>query len=188
MAYLHHIGAKCVDGGEVDGSTWNSDGTDPKELEDYKLQHESILDFPKAKPLEGSILEADCDIPVPAANEKQLTKSSALKARSLLKLPVGQQLQNLSFFWGRTVWLFLISTWMLRASLVTQTVKNRPTMRETRVWSLGREDPLEKGMATHSSILAWRIPWTEEPGRLQFMGSQELDTTEWLTHIYTLEC
>ena len=47
-------------------------------------------------------------------------------------------------------------------------------MQEIRVWSLGQEDPLEKGMATHSSILAWRIPWTEEPGRLQFMGSQRM--------------
>ena len=52
------------------------------------------------------------------------------------------------------------------ASLVAQTVKNPPVMGETCVWSLGREDPLEKGKATHSSILAWRIPWTEEPGRL----------------------
>ena len=52
------------------------------------------------------------------------------------------------------------------ASLVTQTVKNLPTMWETQVQYLGQEDPLEKGMATHSSILAWRILWTEEPGRL----------------------
>ena len=51
-------------------------------------------------------------------------------------------------------------------------VKDLPAMQETRVRSLGREDPLEKGMATHSSILAWKIPWTEEPGRLQSMGSQ----------------
>ena len=50
-------------------------------------------------------------------------------------------------------------------------------MQETWVQFLGKEDLLEKGMATHASILAWRIPWTEEPGRLQFMGSQELDTT-----------
>ena len=49
--------------------------------------------------------------------------------------------------------------------------------RETQVPSLGQEDPLEEGMTTHSSILAWRIPWTEEPSRLQSMGSQELDTT-----------
>ena len=50
-------------------------------------------------------------------------------------------------------------------------------MQETRVRFLGQEDPLEKEMATHSSILAWRTPWTEEPGRLQSMGSQESDTT-----------
>ena len=53
-------------------------------------------------------------------------------------------------------------------------VKNPPAMRETRVRSPGREDPLEKGMATHSSVLAWRVPWTEEPGRLQSMGSQRV--------------
>ena len=57
-------------------------------------------------------------------------------------------------------------------------VKNLPAMQETRVRSLGREDVLEKGMATHSKILAWEIPWTEEPGGLQSMGSQELDATE----------
>ena len=62
-------------------------------------------------------------------------------------------------------------------SLVAQTVKRLPTMRETWVQSLGQEDLLEKEMATHSSILAWKIPWMEEPGRLQSMGSQELDTT-----------
>ena len=57
------------------------------------------------------------------------------------------------------------------ASLVTQIVKNLPAVQETRVRSLGWEDPLEKGMATHSSILAWEILWTEEPGGLQSMGS-----------------
>ena len=51
-------------------------------------------------------------------------------------------------------------------------VKNLPAMQETGVLSLGQEDPLREEMATHSSILAWKIPWTEEPGRLQFMGSQ----------------
>ena len=61
---------------------------------------------------------------------------------------------------------------VLRASLVAQMVKRLPTMQETRVRSLGQEDPLEEGMATHSSILAWRIPWTEDPDRLQSMGSQ----------------
>ena len=53
-----------------------------------------------------------------------------------------------------------------------------PTMQETQVQSVGWEDPLEKEMATHSSILAWKIPWTEERGRLQSMGSQRVDTTE----------
>ena len=55
---------------------------------------------------------------------------------------------------------------------MVQTVKNPPTMWETRVRSLSQEDPLEKGMATHTSTLAWRIPWTEEPGGLQPMGSE----------------
>ena len=59
-------------------------------------------------------------------------------------------------------------------------VKRLPTMQETRVQSLGQEDLLEKEMATHSSTLAWKIPWTEEPGRLQSMGSQKSDTTEQL--------
>ena len=53
-------------------------------------------------------------------------------------------------------------------------VKNMPAMQETQVGSLGREDPLEKGMATHSSVLAWRIPWTEESGGLEFRGSQRV--------------
>ena len=61
---------------------------------------------------------------------------------------------------------------MCYASLVAQMVKNLPAVQETWVRSLGQEDPLEKGMAAHSSILAWRIPWTEEPGRLQSIGSQ----------------
>ena len=58
---------------------------------------------------------------------------------------------------------------------MTQLVKNLPAMQETWVPFLGQEDPLEKEMATHSSILAWKIPWTEEPGKLQSMGLQELD-------------
>ena len=63
---------------------------------------------------------------------------------------------------------------ILGTSLVAQRLKLLPGMWETRVQSLGWEDPLEKGMATHSSILAWRIPWMEEPGRLQFMGWQRV--------------
>ena len=71
-------------------------------------------------------------------------------------------------FWLESIWL----------SLVAQMVKNLPTVQEVR--SLGWEDLLEKGMATHSSILAWRTPWIEEPGGLKSMGHKELDTTEWL--------
>ena len=71
-----------------------------------------------------------------------------------------------------------------RTSLVAQMVKRLSTMQETRVWSLGREDPLEKEMAIHSSIIAWKIPWTEEPGRLQSMGSQRVEH-DWATsHAY----
>ena len=66
----------------------------------------------------------------------------------------------------------LHTTRLFRASLVAQRLKHLPPMQETRVQSLGREDPLEKEMATHSSILAWRIPWTEEPGGLQSTKSR----------------
>ena len=60
----------------------------------------------------------------------------------------------------------------IRASLIVQRVKNPPAMQETQILSLGQEGPLEEGVATHSSILAWRIPGTEEPGGLQSLGSQ----------------
>ena len=66
------------------------------------------------------------------------------------------------------------------ASLVTQLVKNLPAMWKTWFRSLGWEDPLEEGMVAHSIILAWRIPWTEEPGRLQSMGSQRVGQ-DWMT-------
>ena len=63
------------------------------------------------------------------------------------------------------------------APLVAQSVKNLPAVQKTWAWSLGQEDPTEKEMATHSSILDWEIPWTEEPGGLQSMGLQKLDVT-----------
>ena len=66
-------------------------------------------------------------------------------------------------------------------------VKNLPAMQETRVYLLGREDPLEKGMATHFSILAWRIPGTEEPGGLQPQGGKESDAPDRLTHTHTMD-
>ena len=72
---------------------------------------------------------------------------------------------------GEGIGYLLQDSW---ASLVAPTVKNPPAVREIWVRSLGREDPLEEGMATHSSFLAWRIPWTEEAGGLQSMESQKV--------------
>ena len=70
------------------------------------------------------------------------------------------------------------------ASLVAQRLKHLPAMRETQVWSPAWEDPLEKEMAAHSSILAWKIPWTEEPSRLRSMGSQRVGH-DWATSQFT---
>ena len=84
-----------------------------------------------------------------------------------------------------TIWFYVLSHWhtsklkgLTFASLVAQRLKHLPPIWETRVRSLGREDPLEKEMAIHSSILAWKIPWTEKPSRLQSTGFKESDTTE----------
>ena len=71
-----------------------------------------------------------------------------------------------------------------RVSLLAQMVENLPTMQKTRVWSLGQEGPLEKGLVTHSSILAWRIPPTEEPGGLLFTGLQRV-RHDWGSNTYT---
>ena len=81
---------------------------------------------------------------------------------------------GIAFLWG---WIFP----------VVQTVKNLPAMQETRVQSLGQEDPPEKGIAIHSSILAWRIPWMEEPGRLQSIGLQRVGH-DWEINTLTLGC
>ena len=67
---------------------------------------------------------------------------------------------------------------------MAQMVKNLPAMQEMQVWSLGQEDPLDKGMATHSSILSWRIPWSEEPGALQSMELQRV-RHDWATNTHT---
>ena len=76
----------------------------------------------------------------------------------------------------RCLWVFFseLDLTVIYASLMAQMVKRLPAMRETWVRSLVREDPLEKEMATHSSTLAWKIPWIEEPGRLQSMGLQRV--------------
>ena len=76
---------------------------------------------------------------------------------------------------GKTLQKFLSS--IQTASLKAQLVNHLPAMQETQVRFRGREDPLEKEMATHSNVLAWRIPWTEEPDRLYSTGLQESDTT-----------
>ena len=81
---------------------------------------------------------------------------------------------------SRWVWSYAYT----RASLVAQWLKNLPETQETWVQSLGWKDPLEKEMATHSSILAWRISWAEEPGRLQFMGSQRV-RHDWVSIYFT---
>jgi len=82
MRYLHRFGAKCVGVGEIDGNIYNPEGIDPKQLEDYKLQHGTIVGFPGAKPYEGSILEADCHILIPAAGEKQLRRDNAPRVKA----------------------------------------------------------------------------------------------------------
>ena len=78
-------------------------------------------------------------------------------------------------------WLLL---WMKWASLMAQMVKNLPVMQESQLWYLGQKDPLEKGMATHSSILVWEIPWTEEPGGPRFKGWQRV-RHDWATSFHT---
>ena len=79
----------------------------------------------------------------------------------------------------------LSSYCLFEASLVAQTVKRLPAVQETWVWSLGQEDPLDKEMPTHSTTLAWKIPWMEEPGRLQSMGSQRVGH-DWATSLVTI--
>ena len=92
---------------------------------------------------------------------------------------------NLSEPLSEKGWVFTIE-WKQEGSslyfLVAQMVKRPPAVRETRVQSLGWEDPLEKEMATHSNTLAWKIPWTEEPGGLQSMGSQTVGH-DWATSV-----
>ena len=86
---------------------------------------------------------------------------------------------------GREGWGLMIFAIAQMASLVAQLVKSPTTMRETWVRSLGQKDPLEKEMASHSSILAWRIPWMEEPGGLQSTGSKSLTRLSNFTHSLT---
>ena len=81
----------------------------------------------------------------------------------------------MTFFLVLKVPLFYMKFFQYQASLVAQMVKNVPAVKETQVQSVGWEDPMEKEMALHSSILAWEIPWTEESGGLRSMGSQKVE-------------
>ena len=100
---------------------------------------------------------------------------------TLMSLSVFFTLNSVGFLFAP----FLISNCsdLWSTSLLAQTVKCQPTMLETWVWSLGWEDPLEKEMATHSSTLAWKIPWMEEPGSVQSTGSQRV-RHDWATSLY----
>ena len=100
-------------------------------------------------------------------------KSTRVGCRALLQEVFPNQELNPGLLHCRKI-LYPLSQVGLGASLVAQRLKRLPALRETWVQSLDREDPLEKEMATHSSTLAWRIPWTEEPGGLQSMGSQRV--------------
>ena len=93
-----------------------------------------------------------------------------------------RQIQLLTF--GLALYIIWSHVFPLWVSLLAQTVRNLPAMQETWAWSLGWESFLEKGMAIHSSILAWRIPWTEEPGQLQSVGSQRVGC-DWVTNTHT---
>ena len=95
-----------------------------------------------------------------------------------------ENIQPASLHWSSKLSFSCILSldYLCRASLIAQLVKNLPAMQETWVQSLSWEDSLKKEMATHSTILAWRIPWIEKLDRLQSMGSQESDTTERLNH------
>ena len=90
-----------------------------------------------------------------------------------------------SVLWAPNVYVQMANFSVLKHALnfpVAQTVKNVPAMQETRVRSLGWEDPLEKGMAIHSSILSWRIPWQRSLAGYSSWGCKELDVAEWITH------
>ena len=103
--------------------------------------------------------------------------------QSLYSPAVSYFLMTFYFVWGYSP-LTMLWQFQVDSLPVAQIVKNLPAMRETQVRSLGQEDPLEKEMATHSSILAWRIPWTEQPGGLQSMRSQRV-RHNWETNTFT---
>ena len=115
-------------------------------------------------------------LPSPGTERASLT-SPALAGRFITMSATWEVTLTLSANFSYT-----LSSTIITTSLVAQTVKCLPTMLETWVQSLGWEDLLEKEMAIHFSILGWKIPWTEEPGRLQSIGSKQLDKTEATSH------
>ena len=95
--------------------------------------------------------------------------------KSETRIYICESFQNLYSYINSSICYRISSSQLITILFImAQRVKHLPVMRKTQVRSLGWEDPLEKEMATHSSILAWRIPWTEEPGSLQSMGSQRV--------------
>ena len=90
------------------------------------------------------------------------------------------------FFFFHVNWYFVYNLNIVGDFQVVLVVKNLPAIQETRVQSLGQQDPLDKGMVTHSSILTWKIPWTEEPGRLQSIGSRRVGHN-WATNTVTCD-
>ncbi|KAK3579444.1 hypothetical protein CHS0354_028244 [Potamilus streckersoni] len=87
VRYLHKAGAKCIGIAEVDGSIYNPEGIHAQKLEDYRMENGTIIGFPGAKPYEGDLLCEKCDILVPAASERQLTKQNASKIQAKVSKP-----------------------------------------------------------------------------------------------------
>ena len=114
------------------------------------------------------------------ARSIEITQSETQREKKKKKKEWYKREQSIQWLKDNTKW----SNVCIIETAGAQMVKNLSTMQETWVRSLGWEDPLEKGMATHSNILAWRIPWTEELGRLQFMGSQRV-WYYWVTNTFT---
>ena len=110
-----------------------------------------------------------------------IKKKKKTKLQNLLSSPFHMTTRKLRS-WLRFNCGNYVGPYAYNPSLVALRIKRLPAMQETQVWSLGWEDPLEKEMATHSSVLAWRIPWTEEPGGLQSMGSQRV-RHDWATSL-----
>ena len=106
---------------------------------------------------------------------------SGIEPESLTSPALAVGFFTTSTTWEAYIYLHIYISFFRFFSMVVQMVKNPPAMQETQVQSLGREDPLQKGMVTHSSILAWRIPWIEEPAGHSPWGHKESDTTKQLT-------